>query len=210
MIYILSEKKFDGALNLPVIKIEFLDFEVDLSGFDALIFTSKNGVEAIDRVDKRWKDKEIYSIGSGTTKSIEQKGIKVAYTAKSSYGDNFAKEIKERLLGKKVLFPRAKVVTSKLNEILLNGGIELSEIIAYKTICNPKELPKPKEGSVIIFSSPSTIECFFKRFNWDESYKAVAIGEKTASFMPKEIDYTISSKQTIPDCIKLGRYLLYN
>ena len=210
MIYILSEKKFDGALNLPVIKIEYLDFEVDLSGFDALVFTSKNGVEAIERVDKRWRDKEIYSIGSGTSKAVKNKGVKVAYTAKSSYGDNFAKEIKEKLYGKRVLFPRAKVVTSHLNKILKNAGIDLSEVIVYETVCNPEKLSRPQKGSVIIFSSPSTVKCFFKKFTWDESCKAVVIGEKTASFMPKEIKYTISDKQTIPDCIELGKYLLYN
>jgi len=209
-IYILSEKKFDGALNLPVIKIEFLDFEIDLSKYNAIVFTSKNGVEAIDRVDKRWRDKEIYSIGGGTTKAIEDKGVEVTYTAKSSYGDNFAKEIREKLYGKKVLFLRAKVVTSHLNEILQNAGIDLSEVVAYETVCNSKDISKPKKGSVIIFSSPSTIECFFKKFSWDKSYKAVVIGEKTASFMPKGIKYTLSPKQTIPDCIKLGKYLLYN
>ena len=207
-IYVLSEKKFDGALNLPVIKIRFLEFEVDLSLYDALIFTSKNGVEAIDRVDKVWKEKEIYSIGSGTTKAIKEKGADVAYTAKSSYGDDFAKEIGEKLLGKRVLFPRAKIVTSHLNSILKNNGIDLSEIIVYETVCNSEDLSKPEQGSVIIFSSPSTIECFFKRFAWDESYKAVVIGKKTASFMPKGIEYTLSKKQTIPACIDLGRDLL--
>ena len=210
MIYILSEKEFKGALNIPVISIQFFNFRIDMSQFDALIFTSKNGVEAIDRVDKRWRNKEIYSIGSGTTKAIKDKGVKATYTAKSSYGDNFAKEIKEKLYGKRVLFPRAKVVTSHLNIVLKNAGIDLSEVIAYETVCSSKDLSKPQQGSVIIFSSPSTIKCFFKRFAWDESYKAVVIGEKTASFMPKEIKYTISDKQTIPDCIELGKYLLYN
>ena len=210
MIYVLSEKKFEGALNLPVIKIRFLEFEVDLSKFDALIFTSKNGVEAIDRVDKKWKEKEIYSIGSGTTKAINEKGVGVAYTAKSSYGDDFAKEIGDKLFGKRVLFPRAKIVTSHLNKILQKIGVDLSEIIVYETICNSKDISKPKKGSVIIFSSPSTIECFFKKFTWDESYKAVVIGKKTASFMPKSIKYTLSEKQNIPSCISLAATLLYN
>jgi len=208
-IYILSEKKFDGALNLPVIKIKFLEFEVDLSKYDALVFTSKNGVEAIDRVDKEWRDKEIYSIGSGTTKAIKLKGAKATYTAKSSYGDDFAKEIKEKLQNKKVLFLRAKVVTSKLNEILRKSGIDLEEMIVYETVCNDKKLQKPENGSVVIFSSPSTIECFFKKFSWDESYKAVVIGEKTASFMPKEIKYILSPKQTIPSCIQIAKNLLH-
>lgn len=206
-IYILSEKKFEGAKNLPVIKIKFLDKKIDLSNYDALIFTSKNGVEALDRVGSDWMDKEIYSIGSGTTKAIKEKGVQVAYTAKSSYGDDFAKEIGGLLKDKKVLFPRAKTVTSKLNEILKDLGVDLDEVIVYETICNESNLNKPEKDSAIIFSSPSTIECFFKIFSWDISYKAVVIGEKTASFMPKDIKYVLSAKQTIPACIEIAKSL---
>ncbi len=207
LIYILSEKSYLGAKNLPVIKINYYDRDIDLSKFDALIFTSKNGVEAIDRVGDEWKEKEIYSIGSGTSKTITKKGVTPFYTAKSSYGDDFAKEIKDKIKDKKVLFLRAKVVTSKLNEILRSNGIELSEEIVYETICNSDELSAPEDGSVIIFSSPSTIECFFKRFNWLKSYKAVVIGSKTAGFMPKNIKYILSKKQTIPACIELAKNL---
>ena len=207
-IYILSEKKFDGAKNLPVILIKFLDKKIDLSCFDALIFTSKNGVKAIDRIDKSWKNKEIYSIGEGTTKAIEELGAKACYTAKSSYGDNFAAEIKERLKDKKVLFLRPKTVTSSLNLILRNEKIDLSEEIVYETVCAEcSSLEPPSEGSVIIFSSPSTVECFLKCFKWKESYKAVAIGEKTASYIPSFIKYQLSLKQTIPACIELAKRL---
>jgi len=207
-IYILSEKSFEGAKNLPVIKINFLDIKVDLDGYNALVFTSKNGVEAIDRIDKSWKDKEIYSIGSGTTKAIKDKGVVAAYTAKSSYGDDFAKEIIPHLKGKRALFLRAKKVTSNLNAILKNNGINLDEKIVYETVCNSYLKESPKEGSVIIFSSPSTIECFFKLYDWKDSYKAVVIGTKTASFMPKEIEFQISKTQTIPACIELAKTLL--
>ncbi len=207
-IYILSEKRFAGALNLPVIKINFLDTDIDLEGYEALIFTSKNGVEAIDRIDKSWKKKDIYSIGSGTTKAIKDKGAIACYTAKSSYGDDFAKEIVPLLSGKKSLFLRAKKVTSKLNKILKDNGIELYEKIVYETVCNEDIKECPNEGSVIIFSSPSTIECFFKRYSWKDSYKAVVIGTKTASYMPDGVRFDLCSIQTIPACIELAKTLL--
>ncbi len=208
-IYILSEKKFTGAKNLPVIKINFLDKQINLSRYDALVFTSKNAVEALEKNGTTWRDKELYSIGTGTTKAIEEKGAKATYTAKSSYGDNFAQEISKILKDKKVLFPRAKVVTSKLNIILKSANIDLEEEIVYETVCNNNQLKKPEKNSIIIFSSPSTIECFFKKFTWDISYKAVVIGEKTASFMPSEISYILSSKQNIPACIEVAESLLH-
>ncbi len=208
-IYILSEKKFDGASNLPVIKISFLDKKIDLSPYDALIFTSKNGVEAIERIDKSWKEKEIYSIGQGTNKAVESFGVKAAFTAKSSYGDDFANEIKSKIKNKKSLFLRPRTVTSNLNTILKNADVDISEEVIYETLCNDcANLKAPKEDSIIIFSSPSTIECFLKCLKWKNSYKAIAIGDKTASFMPSFIKYQISPKQTIPACIEFAKKYL--
>ena len=207
-IYLLSQKHYKGAKNLPVIVIRFLDPSVDLSEIDALIFTSKNGVEAIDRVTDQWRSVPAYAIGSATSKSIEEHGGRVVYEAKNSYGDLFAKEIKDRLQGKRVLFVRPKKVTSKLNQILRQNGVDLHELIAYETICNEdSDLKAPPSGAIIIFSSPSTIDCFFQRFAWDSSYQAVVIGDVTASAMPKEIDFLKAQQATIPACIDLAKKL---
>jgi len=201
-IYILSEKKFENAKNLPCIVINYFQKDVDLSKYEALIFTSKNSVEAIDRLDKSWREIPSFSIGSGTSLIIKNSGGKLVYEAKNSYGDEFAKEIKKRLEGKKVLFLRAKKVTSKLNQILLNSGVKLEEEIVYESVCNDcKNLQKPENGSCIVFSSPSTIECFFNCFSWDSSFKAVVIGKVTERFMPKDVPYTLSDEQNIPSCI---------
>lgn len=208
-IFVLSEKVFAGAKNLPVIRFDYYDKEVTLSGYDAILFSSKNGVLALDAINGCWKAKEIYSIGSGTSQAIRELGGEIAYEAKSSYGDRFAEEILPLLEGKKALFVRPKVVTSHLGEILRQGGIDLDEEILYETKCNDcSRLTPPPEGAVIIFSSPSTIDCFFRCFSWQSSYRAVVIGEKTASRMPKEIDFQISQRQTIPACIETAQTLL--
>jgi len=203
-IYILSEKSYEGAKNLPCILIKYLSCEIDLDEYEALIFSSKNGVEAIQILNKNWKNLLSYSIGSGTSKAIEKYNGQIVYEARSSYGDDFAKEIKDRLSGKKVLFLRAKVVTSSLKEILISSGVKLSEAVIYETVCNECEnLKKPEKNSCIVFSSPSTIECFFRCFSWDKSYKAVVIGTKSASYFPKDIPFIMSDKQNIDACIKM-------
>ncbi len=201
-IYILSEKSFKDAKNLLCIVINYIQKDINLNYFEALIFTSKNAVTAIDKINKNWKDLPSYSIGSGTSKAIKELGGNVVYEAKSSYGDDFAKEIKKRLNGRRVLFLRAKKVTSKLNQILIENGVILSEEIVYETLCNDcKNLKTPPDGSCIVFSSPSTVKCFFKCFNWNSSYKAVVIGEVTLKALPKDIPYILSDKPNIPSCI---------
>ncbi len=201
-IYLLNDDKYDGVINLPVIKINFFCKEVNLDSYDAIIFTSKNGVRSINKINDKWKDKEIYSIGQGTSKEIKLHNTTPIYTANNSYGDDFAQEIRKYLKGKKVLFLRAKKVTSSLNTILKDFGVDLDETIIYETICQEyKEQKKPDKDSVIIFTSPSTIKCFFKNFIWDKSYKAVVIGKVTAKVMPKSIDIFYAKEQTVKSCI---------
>jgi uroporphyrinogen-III synthase len=208
MIYILSDKNYKDAINLPCIKINFLKKDINFKNYDALIFSSKNGVKAIDKISNDWKSIPSYSIGSGTSSEIHKLGGEVVYEAKSSYGDSFAQEIKEKLKDKKVLFLRAKVVTSSLNIILRDAGVLLDEMIVYETLCSECDsLKAPMAGSYIIFSSPSTIECFFSCFDWNNSYKAIVIGKKTASFMPKGIPFVTSEKQTIDSCIDICKKL---
>jgi len=207
-IYLLNEDKYKNAINLPMIKINFFQKEIDLQSYDALIFTSKNGVRAIDKIDKNWINKDIYSIGQGTSKEIKKYNANLVYTAKSSYGNSFALEIKERLKNKKVLFLRAKVVTSKLNKILIEADIKLDEETVYETTCRAYEEEKLiDKNSIIIFTSPTTVNCFFKNFKWDKSYKAISIGKVTASFIPSYVNNIISEKQTIINCIKIAKTL---
>ncbi len=209
-IFILSEKEYEGAENLPAIVIKFLSPKISLSSYEALIFSSKNGVIGVDKLNSDWKKIPSFSIGSGTSSEIIKRGGDVFYEAKSSYGDSFAKEIKRLLKGKKALFLRAKTVTSNLNSILVDAGVVLDEIVVYETVCGSFGLDAPKNGSFIIFSSPSTIECFFRIFTWDKSYTAVVIGDKTASFMPLHIPFEIAPSQTIISCIELAKDLRKN
>jgi uroporphyrinogen-III synthase len=209
MIYILSQKEYKDAKNLPCIIIKYIKKNIELNSYDALVFTSKNGVKAIDKINKEWKKLPSYSIGSGTSSTIKKLGGRVEFEAKNSYGNDFAKEIRKELEGKKVLFLRAKVVTSKLNTILKEAEVKLDEEIIYETVCNEcKNLSKPPKDSCIIFSSPSTIECFFNCFEWDDSYKAVVIGKVTLKALPKGIPFVMSDKTNIPSCIKKCKEIL--
>ena len=207
--YLLNSDNYEGVVNLPMIKINFFSKKIDLSLFDALIFTSKNGVRAIDKIDKSWRQKEIYSIGQGTSREIKRYDANLVYTAKNSYGNLFAKEIKQKLEGKKVLFLRAKTVTSKLNMILLSEKINLKEEIVYETTCQDYKFDKkPSKNSIIIFTSPSTVKCFLKNFDWDETYRAVSIGRVTAKSIPSYIKYILSDKQMISSCVELAKSYL--
>ncbi len=207
MVYILSDTPIEGAKRLPVIKQRFLDEKIDFTSYDYLIATSKNALLAAQRIDPSWKEVPLLAISDATAKKALEMGAKVAYVGKSGYGDDFAKEILGRFdPAKRYLYLRGKKVLSNLVSILQEAGFEVEERVVYETGCVECEgLKPPPKGSVIIFSSPSTIECFLRCFGWDESYKAVAIGKKTASFFPYEIK--VAPKPSLKAAVEFARTL---
>ena len=107
------------------------------------------------------------------------------------------------LKNKKVLYIRGSKVVSNLVETLNSNGAICDEAIVYETVCTKfkKKIKLPK-NSVIIFSSPSTIECFLKNSQWDESYKAVSIGQTTEKYFPPYITPYVSETTSLDSCVK--------
>lgn len=206
-IYLLNNLKYEGVENLEVFGIEFIKSNIDLSKYDALIFTSKNAIYSLDSFNKTWKDIPSYAIAPKTAKIIKEYQGNLFFTGESSHGDEFAKELIPKLENKKVLYIKAVKTVSKITEILKDNNIDIDELVTYKTSCL-KSSKQLERNSVFIFSAPSSVECFFKNYAWDESYKAIVIGKTTAKYLPSNIKYNISEKTSIDECIKLAKQLL--
>ncbi len=207
-IYLLSDTFHEGVINLPQIKLTCKDVKLDLTPYEALIFSSKNAVLAINKINNNWKKIRSYLIGRQTAKTVKKLGGNIEFISSSSYGDDFAKELIDLLKDKKVIFLRAKTVLSNLENILKNADIDLTSKVIYETTCREKTNEVIQNNSVIIFTSPSTVDCFFKNYKWDKSYKAVFIGDVTAKAFPLVISSHISKIQTIKACIELAKTLI--
>ncbi|MCG3673646.1 uroporphyrinogen-III synthase [Aliarcobacter butzleri] len=205
-IYLLNEQKHEDVENLEVFQIEYIKSDVDLKKYDALVFTSKNGVKAINSFNQDWKNIPSYAIAQKTANTIIKLGGVVEFIGNSGHGNDFAYELKNVLKDKKVLYVKALKTVSNLPNILKENGIFLDEIIAYKTSCKKSNIIL-EENSIFIFTSPSSVECFFKQYLWKNSYKAIVIGKTTAEFLPSNINYEISSQTSVEECIKLAKQL---
>jgi len=206
-IYLLNNLKYEGIENLEVFGIENIESDIDLSKYDALVFTSKNAIYSIDSFNKEWKKIPAYSIAEKTSNVIIEHNGNLVFTGLSSHGNEFAEELSHVLKNKKVLYIKALKTVSNIVGILKENSIDLDELIAYKTSC--LETKKILENnSIFIFTSPSSVECFFKNYKWDDSYKAIVIGKTTADYLPKNINYIVSNKTSIDECIKLAKQLL--
>ena len=206
-IFILSDTAIEGAKTLPLITQRFFSPPLDLNRYDYLLFTSKRGVDAIEGITKAWKNLPSFAVGEATAKYIEKLGGQVAGFS-SGYGEDLANMIARSSQKGHYLVVRPKRVVTAVAKILQEKGIEVEEAILYETICEDcQKFQKPPKGSVIIFSSPSTVECFMRCFGWDESYKAVAIGQKTAKALPMSIEVHIPSTPTLVACVELAKKL---
>jgi len=202
-IYLLTSEKYEGILNYPVIKINFFSPSISFDNIDYLIFTSKNGVRAVNNITDKWKNIPSLAIGKATAKEIEKLGGTVEFVSKSSYGEDFAKEINKRYQNKTFLFLRAKKIVSDIKKYFKKNS--LLEIIVYETLCyKPKEkLIKP---AIVIFTSPSTVRCFSKIQDF-ENILPIAIGKKTKEALKEFTTNSIlmPKNPSIKECIKLAK-----
>ncbi|GHS88895.1 hypothetical protein FACS189487_08110 [Campylobacterota bacterium] len=204
---ILSPTYIDQAINLPVIDIVFYDENIELSKFDAVIFTSKQAIYAIDRLTNEWKNLKIFSIGGETSKAAIELGASIEFEAEKSYGDLFANSIARDYGDLQFFYPRAKVVSSNIEAILSSKNIAVESKILYETICKKIDENKIDKNSAIVFSSPSVVECFFAQIKWQESWIAVAIGDKTAAALKKYTNYLLSPEISLLSAARFAKNL---
>lgn len=210
-IYLLNNQKFDGVENLEVFNISYIKSYVDLTIYDALIFTSKNAALSLNSFDSNWKALDSYVIAQKTANKVEELGGKVKFVAECKDGNEFALKLVDKIKNKKVLYIRAKKVVSGLVSILKSHNINIDELITYETICNNSlEKIDIENGSSIIFTSPSSVECFFKKYQWNKSFKAITIGKTTAKYLPDNIKSYLSPKTSIEECVKLAKNNSFN
>lgn len=210
MIYLISNTPFDdeSVEKISLCDIKFNKFNIDLSEFDALIVTSKNGINSLKFNSIILADILVFAIGKATALSCKEFGFTQIYEAQNSHGSEFGAEILEKLYGKKVLFIRAKETISNLDIYFNQNGIDISVIDGYENLILKKDMSsKPKSNSILIFTSPINVRAFIQNLGWDDSYKAVAIGKATAQALKPYTDPIISKSQTIKDCVELAKSL---
>lgn len=201
-IYLLSPSARDGVNNLPMISFSICADEIDFSVCDTLMFTSKQAVKSADLIDSRWKDYPCVAIGRATKKQIESLGGSVIYQPMSFYGDVLGEDIVRLFSDKKLLYLRPHKVSFDSKGYLAKNSIELEEQVIYETSCVRYSADDaPEKNAIIIFTSPSSIECFLKNFSWQEGYTAVVIGEATKVHLPKDANFVVACEPMIDACI---------
>ena len=209
MIYLLSPLKKEGCIHFPMINFSLIEQVLEFDTCDTLMFTSKEAVKSAEALNPKWKNMPCLAIGAATAKTIESLGGIVLYQPNSFYGKSLSKEILIRFKDKAILYLRPKKISFDSKSFLAKAGIDLQEQIIYETSCiKYKNEDAPDKNAIIIFTSPSTIHCFLKNFNWNESYTAVVIGEATKDHLPKNACYEVADTPLIDACISKAKEIL--
>ena len=207
-IYLLSPSSKEGLSHLPMITFALVAKQIDFSGCDTLMFSSKQAVKSAEAIDPGWKHYPCVAIGGATKKQIESLGGQVIHHPENFYADALADDIITYFSDKKLLYLRPKEVSFDSKGYLEKAGILLQEQIIYETSCISYEREQaPKAGAVIIFTSPSSIHCFLKNFPWQESYTAIVIGHATKTHLPKGADFAVADIPLISACIAKAKEL---
>ncbi|MCL5286595.1 MAG: uroporphyrinogen-III synthase, partial [Acidobacteria bacterium] len=102
-----------------------------------------------------------------------QEGMVVKFVASRNSGEGLAEELRERLLGKKVLLPRSDRAAPDLPAALSRNGAQLTDVVAYRTLAlhaPPAEaLEQIRQGGadVVTFASPSAFHSFVDQIGAD-------------------------------------------
>lgn len=147
----------------------------NLGGYDWLILTSANGVDAMwERLarlrleENNLKHLRVAAIGPATQKAIEQRGKKVDVVPRDYVAESVVRSLRRRVKGKRVLLVRAKVARDVIPRDLRKAGAEVDVVEVYETVV-PQSSRKRLQAAlkspaqrphVITFTSSSTARNF--------------------------------------------------
>ncbi|MGA8013358.1 MAG: uroporphyrinogen-III synthase [Candidatus Acidiferrales bacterium] len=137
----------------------------ELATFDWILFTSQNAVRFIALRLKQLglppMVQRIAAVGPATAEAARQQGFHVDYVATNHTARSLASELPDSLAGGRVLLPRSDRADDHIAEALRERGVQVTDVIAYRTIAPVNPDPAMLDGvrggdfHVAIFSSPS-------------------------------------------------------
>ena len=205
-IYLFSISSHPHAKSINLLDIKLLKPEINFSNYDYFIITSKQTSEVLKQyLNPDLKPALCVSVASA--KSYEDMGGTILDIG-AGYGDNLVSKIKEYPKSKKWLYLRAKVVASDFVAICQKDGYDIDEIIVYESGCS-KEIwhVEIEEEAILIFTSPSSVNCFLQNHTISPHAKVIVIGKTTAKALPLNVKYLLSAKTSIDSCIDIARNL---
>jgi uroporphyrinogen-III synthase len=199
-IYLFSATPNKNALHVNTLDFDFFQPQIDFSKYDFLILTSKKAVDALRYYKKEdYIDIPALCISKFTKEYYEKFGGKILEVG-NGLGSDLKKIIQKYPDDKKWLYLRAKKIAT--------DGFGTDEVILYESRCSDEILnfKLSDDEATLIFTSPSSVECFLKNNSFKNTHKVIVIGSTTAKALSPNINYKTPLKTSIKSCLDLAAH----
>lgn len=201
-VYLFSTSSHPDAISINSLDITLFKPDIDFSKYDYFVITSKQVSEVLKQYNYEFL-KPALCISKATSSSYEKIGGKVLAVGKG-YGDDLAITIQKYPLSTKWLYLRARRVASNFVSTLKDNNYNIDELVVYESKCSSSiEEIKVEDNATLIFTSPSSVQCFLKMNTITKNARVIVIGATTAKALPTNVDFIIAKKPTIDSCIDL-------
>jgi uroporphyrinogen-III synthase len=206
-IYLISKTPYDGVIHIPILTISFLTPEINFDLYEGIIITSKQGALALKHYTPNWSTLNVICVGESTAQEMKKLGAKRIECA-DGYGVSIS-NLLHRFSGR-WLYCRPKIIASSWPSHAREEGMMVDEVIVYETTCNDAmERIDIAENGVLIFTSPSSIECFLQKYSFRGMHDIVVIGKTTQDALPLGIQSVLSQTTSVESCVEKARELSF-
>lgn len=213
-----------GVKLIELSKLSFKSLNLSLQGFDAIILSSSNALKPLCEVAcLKDYEKSLFVLSKKTAKAAKAAGFKKVFYPKLAYASELLKEFDFK--NKRVLYLRAKFISSGLDEGLLDQGALLTQVVAYENkpllkeeiLLNLKPLQSEiftkssldsklvlKKGSKVVFLAASAFCEFKKYFEINNDISLISIGKSCSKAM-QGYSFTQAKEPSLASCLKAAR-----
>ncbi len=196
-----------AAKGVVIDSLSFIAIEpmkaVDLPGVSAVVvFTSVNAVEAVE--GSGWK---IFCTSGATRRKAAERFGEATIAGTADSAAELAAAIAREGWVKAVWFFCGELRRDELPARLKQAGIEVHEVVVYRTKLTPQKIGRDYDG--IAFFSPSAVESFFFANTISGHTKLFAIGGTTAGAIHRYCDNPVTTSER-PDAELLINQIIHD
>ncbi len=209
-IYLISKTPYEGVIHIPILKTLFFTPSIDFSLYEGIVVTSKQIVQALESYAQGWKSLSVIAVSEPTAEVFRNQGCNVVSTA-NGYGAEVGEIIVKHYPTKRWIYLRPETVASEWAEKVRRAGVVLDEAVMYKTECDDDaSVDGIDPEGILIFTSPSSVRCFLKRYAITGTQTVIAIGMTTRSALDEAREVLISPETSVASAVDLAYKIARN
>ncbi len=141
-----------------------LERALEHGGHAAVVVTSPRAAVAIAKArSPQHPLPEVWAVGPATKRALVAAGIAAHHPATAHDGTTLAQAMiaEPRLSGRRVLVPRAEDGREELMSLLRTAGMEVVDVIAYRTVPTPPDDISIAVGKELVTTAQAAVICVF-------------------------------------------------